>query len=138
MGAFLLGPFIIKYEWFILLVAALVSYFILRWATKAERSFQVTFMNIIGNAVMIAILTFKFSYVLFHPTVFLTNPKAILYFAGGLKGAFLGAFLAFIYLSWNYKKGSWPLKQWIAPIVYGIVTFFIAFWLLRTLFFILT
>lgn len=135
MGAFLLGPFIIQYEWMMYLISALSSYFIMKAALKANCSFQKAFLNAVVNASLIGLITYKFSSVLFKPSLLLENPISILYFTGGGKGILLGFFLAFVYLIRNFKKSNWLLKDCLITIVYGIVTFFIVIWLVRTLFF---
>lgn len=137
MGAFLLGPFIIKYEWILLLLSALTSYFIMKTALKEERSFQQSFLNVVVNASLIGIIAYKFSAILFKPSLLFDYPMSIFYFTGGGKGALLGFFLSFVYFISQFKKYDWPLKECIKAIVYGIVTFFIIFWLLRTLFFLI-
>ncbi|KAB2329749.1 hypothetical protein F7731_21640 [Cytobacillus depressus] len=135
MGAWMVGPFLIKYEWILLLMAGLFSYFFMKSKTKSDRTFQEYFFNTILNAVIFGFLIFKFSTVLFRPSILFDQPLSVLYMSGGIKGILLGLFIAIIYISFKCYKGNWAIKSWMTVIVYGIVTFFIALWTLRTLFF---
>lgn len=134
MGAFLLGPFMIKHIYIIIFIAAIASYYMMRWTTREDQSFQKLFLNTMTNAVFIWFFTFKFSTILFQPAFIMKNPLSLLYFTGGTKGSILGVIIAIIYLFWNIKKREYVAVKWFTSIVYGIVTFFICFWLSRTLF----
>ena len=134
MGAFLLGPFMIKHIYIIILIAAIASYFTMYWTTKKDKKFQQLFLNTMINTVFIWFLTYKFSSIFFQPDLILNNPLSILYFTGGTKGSILGLILALIYLFWTMKKRGSAFITWFSSFVYGIVTFFISFWLVRTLF----
>ena len=134
MGAFLLGPFMIKHVYIIILIAAIASYFAMKWTTRKDKSFQQLFLNTIVNIVFIWFLTYKFSTIIFQPNLLLNNPLSIIYFTGGSKGSIIGIILALIYLFWTVKKKGFSIITWFSSFVYGIVTFFISFWLVRTLF----
>ena len=136
MGAFLLGPFMIKHIYVLILLAAIVSYYLMKWTTRKEKSFQQYFLNTMFNSVFIWFFTYKFSTIVFQPSL-LKDPLSLLYFTGGTKGSLLGGILAFIYLFWMMKKRGIGFNKWSPFFVYGIVTFFISFWLMRTLFLII-
>jgi len=133
MGAFLIGPFMIKHIYVVILLSAIAAYFAVKWTARDDKSFQQLLLNTIVNGVLIWFVIFKFSTILFQPSLLLESPFSIIYFTGGIKGAILGIVFAIIYLYLIYKKGKWELKKWAASIVYGIVTFFITFWSMRTL-----
>lgn len=135
MGALLLGPFLLKYEWIIAALALLVAYIVMKIKSKQNRSFQDFALHTIFNAVIIGFFTYKFSAVFFQPTIIFQEPLSVLYLSGGLKGTLLGLIFSTLFLIWSYRKGSWPFHSWLTIIVYGIVTFFISFWIMRTLFF---
>ncbi|MBS4189410.1 hypothetical protein KHA94_04150 [Bacillus sp. FJAT-49705] len=136
MEAIFIGPFIIKYEWIWVFISFISAYFMMKYKTKTDREFQQFFMDSVINAVIIGFITFKLSIVLFQPSI-LKNPLLILYSSGGKKGIIIGLVLGLIYIVWKHRKGKWSLDVWIRSIVYGIVTFFITFWLSRTLFFLI-
>lgn len=137
MGAFLLGPFMIKHIYIVIIIAAIAAFYMLKWNTRKDKPFQQIFLNTMFNSVFIWFLTYKFSSIIFQPTSFINNPLSILYFTGGSKGSVLGLILAFVYLFLTMKKRAYALNKWFPSFVYGIVTFFISFWLVRTLFLII-
>ncbi|MBN8199991.1 hypothetical protein [Bacillus sp. NTK034] len=133
MGAFLIGPLLVKYEWALVLLSAIVAYFTIANTLRDNGEYKKIFLNVIINAVLIGFFTYKFSSILFQTKTILSNPMGILYFSGGSKGTMLGAFLALFYLVKEMMKYKYPLKNWIYGIVYGSVTFMLSYWLFRTL-----
>ncbi len=124
----------IKHLYIIVLISGIVAYFAMKWVTKNDKLFQQLFLNTMFNAVFIWFFTFKFSTIIFQPDILINNPFSILYFTGGTKGSILGLLLAIIYVIFSMKKKEIGFKKWFTAFVYGIVTFFISFWLLRSLF----
>lgn len=137
MGAIMLGPFMIKYEWILFLISGLSAYLMMRFKSKENVQFQEFYLNTVLNALLIGFIIFKFSSVIFQPAILFDNPSLILFTSGGTYGKLLGTFMAFIYMFKKYRNGTWPLKNWLVLSVYGIITFFVAFWMFRTLFFLL-
>ncbi|MGN7176875.1 hypothetical protein BK139_02175 [Paenibacillus sp. FSL R5-0490] len=133
MGAFMIGPLLVKYEWVLVLLSGIVSYFTIVQVLRDSGDYKKVFLNVILNSVLIGFFTYKFSSILFQTGNILSSPIAFLYFTGGRKGIILGAFLALIYLILAIKKDNYPLKKWIHGIVYGSVTFMLSYWLFRTL-----
>ncbi len=133
MGAFLIGPLLVKYEWILVLLSGIVAYFTIANALRDNGEYKKIFLNVIINSMLIGFFTYKFSSILFQTENILSSPLGILYFSGGRKGFILGAFLAFIYIVIEIKKNKYPLKKWFYGIVYGSVTFMLSFWLFRTL-----
>lgn len=133
MGAFLIGPFLVKYEWVIVLLSGIVSYFIIVQVLRVSGEYKKVFLNVILNSVLIGFFTYKFSSILFQTENILSSPMGFLYFSGGRKGIILGAFFAIFYLVLAIKKYNYPLNTWIHVIVYGSVTFMLSYWLFRTL-----
>ncbi len=133
MGALLLGPFMIKHIYIVLLFAGLASYFTMKKSANIDPLFQKLFINTIINAALIWFVLYKFSVIIFQPFLFFENPFSIIYFTGGAKGAVLGVLVAISYLFIVIRKEKWSLKAWISSIFYGIVTFIIIFWSVRTL-----
>ncbi|GLB60795.1 hypothetical protein [Cytobacillus sp. NCCP-133] len=134
MGAFMLGPLLIKYEWVLILLAGIVSYIAISLSFSKTREFKKDFLNEITNGVLIGFFSYKFSSILFQTENVMSNPIAILYISGGTKGVILGIILAMSYVGWRIQKYTYWFKSWISGIVYGTVTFMLAFWLFRTLF----
>ncbi|MBT2689625.1 hypothetical protein J7I93_15645 [Bacillus sp. ISL-47] len=137
MGAFLLGPLLIKYEWILIFLAGILTYFVVGQALKKDAEFKKDALNDMVNAIFIGFFTYKFSSVLFQTENIINNPIGLLYFSGGSKGMTLGIILALIYLAWRIKKSNYAVQRWLSGIVYGTVTFLLSFWLFRTLFILL-
>lgn len=137
MGATMLGPFMIKYEWILFLISGLSAYLMMRFKSKENVQFQEFYLNSILNALLIGFIIFKFSSVIFRPAILFDNPSLLLFTTGGTYGKLLGVCIAFIYILKKYQNEAWPLKNWLTLSVYGIITFFVAFWMFRTLFFLL-
>lgn len=137
LGAFLLGPLLIKYDWVLILLAGILSYFVVGKVLNKEEDFKKDFINDMINAVLIGFFTYKFSSVLFQTENIINNPMEILYFSGGTKGLVLGLILALAYIAWRIRKSRYRVQSWLSGIVYGTVTFLLSFWLFRTLFILL-
>lgn len=133
MGAFLIGPLLVKYEWVIVLLSGFVTYFTLLQVLRDSAEYKKVFLNVILNSVLIGYFTYKFSSILFQTENILSSPMGFLYFSGGRKGIILGAFFAIFYLVLAIKKYNYLLNKWIQGIVYGSVTFMLSYWLFRTL-----
>lgn len=133
MGILELGPLTIKYEWLILFLAGIMTFILLRILLR-QQPFKQQFIDALLNGVVIWFLIYKFSILLFRPSLLFENPLGILYFHGGMKGSFLGAFIAFLYLIWRKRKSQWGLREFIHGFTYSIVGFGLSYWLIRTCF----
>jgi hypothetical protein len=134
LNALQLGPFIIKYSWIFAILALVITYFLLKKLLTAHDDFLGEFLDALVNSLFIGVISFKASILLYRPELLTTNPLGALYLSGGLKEWLTAILLAFLYLGWKSKKRKWPGPLTAMGIVYGIVTFITAFWLLRTLF----
>jgi hypothetical protein len=121
-----------KYEWMIILLAGIITYFLLKKLLN-NKPFQKEFLDAIFNVVIIGFLVYKFSFILFRPSAFWENPVSILYFTGGSKGFILALVIGFLYMAWMIKKRTWSLIEFTEGTVYSILTFAVSFWLVRTL-----
>lgn len=133
LGAFLIGPLLVKYEWVLVLLSGIVAYFTIANVLRDQEEYKKIFLNVMLNSMLIGFFTYKFSSILFQTENILSSPIGILYFSGGRKGAILGTLLALIYIVMEIKKYKYPLKKWMYGIVYGSVTFMLSYWLFRTL-----
>lgn len=134
MGIFQLGPLSIKYEWLFLLVAGVATYWIIQYILKNHIDFQKEFIDSLVNAGIIFVVVYKFSIVLFRPSIMFDNPLGIIYFTGGIKGGYLGSIAGVIYFISMFYKKKWTLKPTLTTLVYSIVTFTATFWLMKMLF----
>lgn len=135
MNAFQVGPFIIKYAWIFAVISLIITYILLKKTLNENEAFQAKFLDALINSLLIGVLTYKASFLLYRPELLSSNPMAALYLSGGIKEWLSAILLSSLYLAWKYKREQWPTRLTSLGIVYGIVTFITAFWLVRTLFF---
>jgi len=135
LDAFQVGPFIIKYTWIFAVFSLMITYILLKKKLKEDRDFQAKFLDSLVNSLLIGVLTFKVSFLLYRPELLTSNPMAALYLTGGKKEWVTAILVSSLYIAWKYKREQWSTRLTSLGIVYGIVTFITAFWLVRTLFF---
>ncbi len=131
----MIGPFIIKLNWIFSLGAIFSAYYVVKFKLREEPEFSSNFLDVCTNAVFIGIISSKLSSFLFEIEQTLTDPLSVLFLAGGWREWFVGIFLSFAYLFWQYKEKQWPLALTIQGFVYGTFTFVPSYWLFRTLYF---
>jgi prolipoprotein diacylglyceryltransferase len=135
MDAFQLGPLIIKYTWIFVCGAGILTYFVIKMMFKEEQDFREAFLDALINAIVITVLGYKASILVFRPELWTSNPLAALYLSGSWREYGIGLLLGGLYLLWKHKKSSWKGALTGKAFVYGIVTFITGYWLFRTLFF---
>ncbi|MCJ8007645.1 hypothetical protein ACFFF5_15855 [Lederbergia wuyishanensis] len=82
--------------------------------------------NWYGNVVFIFILTWKLSVILFQFKMILSNPLAILYFNGGIKGLWIGVAAAILYTYFYVKKNVAKIEEFIQAWLFFIVIYEVA------------
>lgn len=132
MGVLQLGPFNIKYEWLLLLFAAIATYFVIK-RMLTNKKFQEKFIDTTINVIILSFLIYKFSIILFRPELIFENPIALFYFNGGTKGLALALIIGGIYLFWKVRKNKWNMADFVKGIIYTAISFLLSYWLLRTL-----
>lgn len=132
MGILQLGPLNIKYEWLLLLLAGLTTYFVLRVMLK-NKNFQKEFIDVVMNVTILSVLIYKFSIILFRPKLIFENPIALLYFDGGTKGLVLALISGVAYLFWKVRKMKWGYVDFMKGVIYTAISLLLSFWLFRTL-----
>lgn len=126
---FLLGPLVIKFEWITLAISFLGSFLIVKIMTKDDRNFQKQVIDILFNAILMIIIIFKFSIVLFRPSLLSNNLLGIVYFTGGTKGLLLGSITAIIYILVKSKKQKLWTLQFLQVIMVAIISTVIFYWI---------
>ncbi len=128
MSYFQIGSVIIRIEWIILAITIIIGLGTARILlhNHAERK---QYLDTSFNAVLIGLLVWKGSIVVFQPFDVFDNPMALLYFTGGVKGVWLGLVSGVAYLFYKMKKDQMDrslvvgvvLKGWITGILSLIV-----------------
>ena len=99
-----LGPFLLKTQWLVIALSVLAGYVVFRYRLKAGSYPPKQIAETIENSLVIAVVLWKFSLVIFHPVRVITNPLALLYFSGGERGVWLAAVVVILYLYYRSKK----------------------------------
>ncbi|WP_100332326.1 hypothetical protein [Bacillus xiapuensis] len=97
------------------------------WLTKKQ-----ALLDVYGNAVLLFILVWKLSVLVFSFELIVQAPLSLLYFNGGKQGFWLAMAAVFLYLAWKGPTVPWKqtIKLWMAvmvlyeilvPLIYGHV-----------------
>ncbi len=99
-----LGPFMLNFELLILIISAFVGYLGLRYRlSKAE--VEASIRDKFVTALIISLIVWKFSLIVFDPITVLQYPLSLLYFNGGDKGLWLAVVISLIYV-WIRSRGD--------------------------------
>jgi prolipoprotein diacylglyceryltransferase len=121
------GPFLLRLDWLIVILCGIVGSFGMKFRlkryTEMKRVCDSAF-NSIFYSVLITLLSWKFSYALFHPMMTLTNPTAVLYLNEGDKGKYIAFTLGILYLLFRAKKDRFSLWAYLDLLFTGSLAFF--------------
>lgn len=101
------GPFILKTQLLIIILSAFVGYSVMRYRLKTAvypDKRMIEAIETIENSLIIVLMVWKFSLILFDPVSVVTKPLTLLYFSGGERGIWLAAVVAIIYFYYRSKK----------------------------------
>lgn len=98
------GPLMIRTSWLLLALAAIAGYLLIRWKLNKVGDKGRELPDLIGNAILIILLTWKLSPAIFNPSVLWTNPASLLFVNGSGMGLWLGLGLALVYLEAARRK----------------------------------
>ncbi|WP_289137604.1 hypothetical protein [uncultured Brevibacillus sp.] len=107
--AFQIGPFILKMSMLAAVISLACGFFVVTLRLKKEKVERTAIIEMLSNAVFLAFLIWKLSYVLFHFSKAIENPSSILYFSGGESGIWLAALAVAIYMARSIRKKAIPV-----------------------------
>jgi len=103
------GPFVLRLQWMVSILSVFVGYLVVRYrlkrVTDLEDRAKERIIETIEKSIVIALMTWKFSLLLFDPVRVATNPLSILYYSGGELGIGLAIIVLLIYFYYHSKKG---------------------------------
>lgn len=105
------GPFLLKTYLLVSTLSALAGYFVLRYRLKTAGYLDERIIETIENSLIIALVVWKFSLILFDPVSVITNPLALLYFSGGERGSGLAVVVAIFYFYHRAQKDK--VSVWV-------------------------
>lgn len=132
LDAFQIGFLTIQYQWLFVAVAFTVTYFTIEHITRTDQEVQKQVTETVLNNLILWLITYKLSVILFRPSIILDNPLGIIYFWGGLNGQILATLVVLIYFSMKAIKLKFPNPKLL--LVTFFVTFMLTYLLIRTLF----
>lgn len=110
-----IGSLTIQKQWVaVLLAMLLIELLLLIWRRKVES-------DVYSSAMIVFILTWKLSIIIFQLPFVIKNPLSIVYFDGGIKGYYLAIILVLTYLAFQVKKRAIVQIDWV--IFLALLTF---------------
>ncbi|MFF0829872.1 hypothetical protein ACFYU8_23630 [Brevibacillus sp. NPDC003359] len=120
--AFQMGPFLLKMSMLAVIVSLSLGFVAISAQLTHNRKMKSAVIELLSNALVLAFLVWKFSYVLFHFPKVVENPSSILYFSGGENGAMLAVVAVVVYLTTTVRKKAIPVHF----VALGMATGFLA------------
>ncbi|MCR8844975.1 hypothetical protein NQ117_14935 [Paenibacillus sp. SC116] len=117
------GSLIIKYSYIAFAFSALAAYIAMKYWLKDSSELNSSILEDITDISFWALLTWKFSTLIFNPVQVFNNLYYLLYFNGGDRGMWLAAIIAFIFLTIKSKKRG--VSGWIyaATVATGLLAY---------------
>jgi uncharacterized membrane-anchored protein len=118
------GPFIIKKIWIVIAFSGLAAFTVMKYRLKGRSDPSKRIIDDIVNVLILAILIWKFSLIIFNPLIVVQNPYAILYFTGGERGAWLSVVGVLCFLYFRSKKRNFSIWIYADTVVVGFLSFY--------------
>ncbi|WP_096154530.1 MULTISPECIES: hypothetical protein [Bacillus] len=106
MDSIHIGPIVIQKYMIVLLFAILVAYLYITIMLFKQKEVLKKVEDHLVSTLLLWILVFKFSIILFRPSIIWTNPLGLIYFTGGTNGMYLASIVSilFFYILARYKS----------------------------------
>lgn len=111
MSVIQLGPFLLKTGILLFIISAMFGYGMVKFRlNRIEETEEIGYKY--ANALIIGVLVWKGTFILFDPIAVFHQPSSLLYFDGGDKGILLGVITAALYLGYliQSKEKKWLLN----------------------------
>ncbi|KMJ59419.1 hypothetical protein AB685_00595 [Bacillus sp. LL01] len=125
MDAIQLGPLLIKKSYLVLLFSCLLAYLYIAMYLRNKPDILKTVENHLTSGMLWWIVVFKFSIIIFRPSIIWTNPYGLLFFTGGTKGVYLATIVTILFLYWKLNQSNIHIKTStiiIVPSVLIVIT----------------
>ena len=101
-----IGPLVIQKYMIVLLFAILVAYLYIAILLYKRKEVLKKVEDHLVSTLLLWILVFKFSIILFRPSIIWTNPIGLIYFTGGTYGMYLASIVSvvFFYVTARFKS----------------------------------
>ena len=121
MDAIQLGPLLLKKSYLVLLFSCLLAYLYIAIYLRKKPEIVKTVENHITTGLLIWILIFKFSIIIFRPSIIWTNPYGLLFFTGGTRGLYLAVFVTISYLFWKLHQSNIHIRTSASILIPSII-----------------
>ncbi|WP_438432708.1 hypothetical protein [Gorillibacterium sp. sgz500922] len=112
MSTIALGPLRMRSDLVVFFLAAAFGYLILRLRLRGREGHAET-ADLLVNSMLLGLLVWKFSMLLFNPLDTLAHPLSLLYFTGGKRGIWLALVVASGYIGRQLKHNPTLMKPLI-------------------------
>lgn len=110
-GSIQFGRFIVSAGLLLLVSSCALGYASLRLRLISVMPLNKVIQGTVVDSVILSILVWKLSLILFEPVKFANNPMTLIYFSGGVRGLLLGLVVAAAYLIFSSRKQK--ISAWI-------------------------
>lgn len=121
MEAIHLGPLLLKKSYIVLLFSCLLAYLYIAISFRNKPDILKTVENHLISGMLLWIVLFKFSIIIFRPSIIWTNPYGLLFFTGGTRGVYLATIVTVLFMYWKLYKSNIHIKTSTVIIVPSII-----------------
>ncbi len=121
MEAIQIGPLLLKKSYIVLLFSCLLAYLYISMYLRNKPETLKTVENHLTSGMLLWIVVFKFSIIIFRPSIIWTNPYGLLFFTGGTNGAYLATIGTILFLYWKFHQSNIHIKTATIIIVPSIL-----------------
>jgi len=124
------GPFMIRFSWLLWAVSGLIGYTVMKYRWKRTAYSDRPVLDILTSGVIITAMVWKFSPVLFTPSILWKSPLSLLFISGSSEAAWFGVAASAAYIGfkcWRMHGGRWLLLD-LLP--YGVTSMVVVYSLL--------
>ncbi|MED1606753.1 hypothetical protein P4U90_15615 [Cytobacillus kochii] len=135
MKAWMIGPFLITVNQLSLAIAFVITYFLLKTLFRVDGKIKDEVSSSLVTGLIIFLLCYKGLPLIMRFTDVIKNPLIIVYSNSGLKGLFFALVIMVIYLFIKAYHSHFSMIQWMRIAFVYLFTYFLSFWMIRTLYF---
>lgn len=116
------GPFMIKMDWLLMGISGMVGYFVLQQLIKSSIFDDRLILDKLFNSFIIVFFVWKFSPLLFTPSILWNSPYRLITMVGSSTGLWIGVMVAVFYMIISIRRLKVPALFVVDLLAIGIVT----------------
>lgn len=121
------GPFMIKMDWLLMGASGMVGYFVLQKLIKNSTFGDRPILDKLFNSFIIVFFVWKFSPLLFSPSILWNSPYRLITMVGSSIGLWMGVMVAVVYMIISIRRLKVPALFVVDLLAIGIVTSFLVY-----------